>query len=109
MSNHVFVDTWAWLALALRRDQHHSAAKRRHAELLKDRRQYVTSDYVLSELATQLYRSTAAHEAEAFFAAVLAAVKSEPTGLSGSPPTVLRTRGNYAASMPTCRIFRSSI
>ena len=40
----IFVDTWAWLALALRRDQHHESAKRFHAEIVRSGRQYVTTD-----------------------------------------------------------------
>lgn len=71
MSNLVFVDTWAWLALAMRKDQFHEAAKRRHAALMANGRTYLTSDYVLSELATQLYRSLPAAEAERFFSVVL--------------------------------------
>ena len=74
MSSLVFVDTWAWLALALRRDQHHAAAKQLHHSLVAAGRKYVTTDYVLAELATQLYRSASAPQAEAFFAAVLLAV-----------------------------------
>jgi uncharacterized protein len=76
MSPLVFVDTWAWFALALRRDQHHAAAKRIHHSLVAAGRQYVTTDYVLAELATQLYRSFNAPQAETFFAAVLQAVET---------------------------------
>jgi predicted nucleic acid-binding protein len=71
MSSLVFVDTWAWLALALRKDQFHDAAKQRHAALVAAGKRYVTSDYILSELATQLFRSLPAVQAEQFFAAVL--------------------------------------
>jgi predicted nucleic acid-binding protein len=70
----VFVDTWAWLALALRRDQHHAAAKRQHAQLVAAGRLYVTTDYVLAELITQLYRVLSADEAARFITAVLAAI-----------------------------------
>jgi predicted nucleic acid-binding protein len=59
----VFVDTFAWLALALRRDQHHASAKQRHAELVKAGRRYVTTDYVLAELVTQLYRTLSSKRA----------------------------------------------
>lgn len=72
----IFVDTWAWLALALRRDQHHESAKRFHAEVVQSGRQYVTTDYVLTELVTQLYRSLDAKRAESFMTAVLAAIDS---------------------------------
>lgn len=71
MSSLVFVDTWAWLALALRKDQFHNAAKRRHVALIAAGKRYVTSDYILSELATQLFRSLPAVQAEQFFTAIL--------------------------------------
>jgi uncharacterized protein len=74
MSSLVFVDTWAWLALALRRDQHHIAATGIHQSLVAAGRQYLTTDYVLAELATQLYRSINASQAATYFAAVLRAV-----------------------------------
>jgi predicted nucleic acid-binding protein len=76
MSPLVFVDTWAWLALALRRDQHHAEAKRIHESLTAAGRQYLTTDYVLAELATQLYRAVHAAHAERFFGAVLKTISS---------------------------------
>ena len=39
----IFVDTWAWVALALKLDQFHQKAKRQHKALLRARRQYVTT------------------------------------------------------------------
>lgn len=72
----VFVDTWAWLALALRRDQHHITAKSQHAAFVAAKRRYVTTDYVLSELITQLYRALAAEQAKAFMDALFAAIES---------------------------------
>ena len=72
----IFVDTWAWLALALRRDQHHVAAKEQHAKFLAEGREYITTDYVLSELITQLYRVIDAAHAATFLNSVLAAIES---------------------------------
>jgi len=37
---------------------------------------YVTTDYVLTELITQLYRSTSSESAEPFIAAVFSAIES---------------------------------
>jgi len=70
----VFVDTWAWLALAMRDDEYHQAAKQQHSEFLTERRRYVTTDYVIGELITQLYREVDSVKAEAFVAAVFKAV-----------------------------------
>lgn len=72
----VFVDTWAWLALALRRDQHHEKAKWQHAEFVAVGCTYVTTDYVLTELITQLYRVLLPDQAEAYLTAVLSAIES---------------------------------
>jgi predicted nucleic acid-binding protein len=69
----VFVDTWAWLALAFRRDQHHVAVSAQHAAFRQQRRRYVTSDQVLSELVTQLYQLLSANQARAFVGAILQA------------------------------------
>ena len=70
----IFVDTWAWVALADRSDAHHGQAKRQHQELVSMRRPYVTSDYVLSELITYLYDALPAVHAAAFINSLLDAV-----------------------------------
>ena len=67
----VFVDTWAWLALAIRNDQFHQAAVEQHQRLVASGRQYVTSDYVLTELITQLYRSLPSQHAEQYVQAII--------------------------------------
>jgi predicted nucleic acid-binding protein len=72
----VFVDTWAWLALALRRDQHHASAQRQHTEFLKAKCTYVTTDYVLSESISRLYRDIESGAAEAFVMAILNAAEN---------------------------------
>jgi predicted nucleic acid-binding protein len=69
----VFVDTWAWIALALKRDQYHLAAMAQHQEFVKQRRQYVTTNFVLSELITQLNLLLAHTRAQEFVAAILTA------------------------------------
>jgi predicted nucleic acid-binding protein len=68
--NTVFIDTWAWIALALSRDQHHPEAQRQHALFVAERRIYVTTDYVLSEVISRLYRKLESKKAERFFEAV---------------------------------------
>jgi predicted nucleic acid-binding protein len=71
----VFVDTWAWIALA-RRDQHHVAAKEQHAKLISSGCIYVTTNLVITELITQLYRALPVDDARRFVEAVFAAFES---------------------------------
>jgi predicted nucleic acid-binding protein len=71
----IFVDTWAWVALAVTGDQHHKSAKKEHLSFKKKRRQYVTSNLVLTELITHLYRKQSPEEARSFVNAVLEAVE----------------------------------
>jgi uncharacterized protein len=70
----VFIDSWAWIALALSRDQHHDSAQRQHSEFVANGRMYVTTDYILSELNTRLYRALDATRAEKFLEAVLSGI-----------------------------------
>jgi len=51
----IFVDTWAWLALAYAKDPYHTMAAQQHRQLRRHKRRYVTSDYVLSELISALF------------------------------------------------------
>jgi uncharacterized protein len=51
----IFVDTWAWLALAHKRDPYHPAAVRAHKALQRQGGRYVTTDYVLSESMAPLF------------------------------------------------------
>ncbi|MFO7902625.1 MAG: hypothetical protein R6U98_08195 [Pirellulaceae bacterium] len=51
----IFVDTWAWLALAHQRDPYHRVAVEQHRALQKQKTQYVTTNDVLTELVTSLF------------------------------------------------------
>jgi predicted nucleic acid-binding protein len=62
----IFVDTWAWVALALKHDQHHRSAKAQSAQSRKSRRRFVTTDFVLSELIAHLYTTLRPDQAQAF-------------------------------------------
>lgn len=67
----IFVDTWAWIALAVQRDRYHDLAQEHHRRLRQTRRRYVTTDFVLSELITHLYRNQLPGEAQAFIKSLL--------------------------------------
>jgi predicted nucleic acid-binding protein len=70
----IFVDTWAWVALADKSDAYHRKAKAQHRKLLRAKRGYVTTDYILGETITYLYSAIGSARAPSFIAAVLAAV-----------------------------------
>jgi predicted nucleic acid-binding protein len=69
----IFVDTWAWVALACTRDQYHHRVRAEHRRLLRARRRYVTTDFVLSELIGHLYTTLTPAQAQAFVNSLLAA------------------------------------
>jgi len=59
----IFVDTWAWYALADRNDSDHSIAEQANQRLLDEEYIFVTTNYVLSETVTlmryKMYHSVA--------------------------------------------------
>jgi predicted nucleic acid-binding protein len=70
----IFVDTWAWIGLAVKKDQYHSQIQAQHARFRKARTEYVTTDYVLTELITYLYNVGPVATAEAFVRSLLGAI-----------------------------------
>lgn len=54
MNNAIFVDTWAFLALANRRDSFHSIASICYESIMEKSFSLVISDYVLDEMITAL-------------------------------------------------------
>jgi uncharacterized protein len=61
----IFVDTWAWIALADKTDQYYAAAQKQHKKCVAARERYVTSDFVLTEFINYLYTSFAPDRAQA--------------------------------------------
>jgi predicted nucleic acid-binding protein len=70
----IFVDSWAWIALADKSDPYHHKAKDQHHKFVQARRPYVTSDYVLSETITYLYDALGAVAAQSFLNTLWAAL-----------------------------------
>jgi predicted nucleic acid-binding protein len=86
----IFVDTWAWIALADRRDPYHKKATAQHQQFQRSRRRYVTTDYVLSEVVTYLYDALPAAQAEAFIQSVLSAADAGTYQLTHLSPDQFR-------------------
>ncbi len=72
----VFVDTWGWLALGHRRDQHHQQILEIYQELLSSQIQIHTSDYVLDEVATLVFKRELFQEALKFMEGIFASAES---------------------------------
>lgn len=71
----IFVDTWAWLALSNRKDAHHEIAKKEYEEIKAAGYRIVTSDYVLDEVITALFRNVVFGRAVQFVESLFAAIK----------------------------------
>jgi predicted nucleic acid-binding protein len=69
----IFIETWAWVALADKHDPYHRKAKTQHRNLLRARRRYVTTDDVLGETITYLYDAIGSSLAQTFISSVLSA------------------------------------
>ena len=72
----IFVDTWAWLALAHKRDPYHAAAAGQHQTLQQQKRRYVTTDYVLAETMAPLFGVLNFAKAEQFMLNVLQSIRT---------------------------------
>ena len=77
MAEFVFVDTWAWLALSNRKDVHHELARKSYEEVKTAGYRLVTSDYVLDEVITALFRNV-------IFASAVQFIESLFTATSGN-------------------------
>ena len=66
MPKAVFIDTWGWLALGHRRDALHQEVKAFYQDLQKEGSLCYTTDYVLDETITLLFRREVFEEAIRF-------------------------------------------
>lgn len=66
MPEAVFIDTWGWLALGHRRDARHLEVKAFYQRLQEEGARLYTTDYVLDEVITLLFRREPFEEAVRF-------------------------------------------
>jgi uncharacterized protein len=71
-SQPIFVDTWGWLAFGHRRDTHHADVEQLLQDCRENRQPIHTSDYVLDELITLLFRREIHEEAVRFIEGLVA-------------------------------------
>ena len=72
-SEAIFVDTWGWMALGHHRDPHHREVRCIYQELRRQQLPIYTSDYVLDEVITLLFRREVFREAVRFVEGLFAA------------------------------------
>ncbi len=72
MRERFFVDTWGWVALGHKKDSHHREIVRFYQEAARRKAEIVSSDYVLDELITLLFRRENSTEAVDFIEGILA-------------------------------------
>ena len=73
---HIFVDSWAWLALANKKDKYHEVAKEIYNKIKTKEYVMVTSDYVIDEAVTALFRNVTVDKAIQFIEAIFEAAKN---------------------------------
>jgi uncharacterized protein len=71
MRERFFVDTWGWVALGHKRDSYHKEIVRFYREAQNRKDEIVSSDYVLDELITLLFRRENSTEALDFIDGIL--------------------------------------
>jgi predicted nucleic acid-binding protein len=73
MAEAVLIDTWGWLALGHRRDPRHQEIKAFYQHLQEDGARLYTTDYVLDEVMTLLFRRELFAEALGFMEGIFQA------------------------------------
>jgi uncharacterized protein len=96
----IFIDTWAWIALADKSDPYHRKAKALHRKLSRSRRKYVTTDYVLGETITYLYDAIGGAPAQGFINTVLTAADTGTYLFVHLTPTEFRSCPISLAELP---------
>ena len=76
MPSLVLIDTWGWLALGHRRDSHHREINALYKELRSGGACIYTTDYVLDEVMSLLFRREAFEEAVRFMEGIFQAVEA---------------------------------
>lgn len=73
----ILIDTWGWLALGHRRDQYHQDVKALYQKLRATQTPIHTSDYILDEVMTLLFKREVFQEAVQFVEGIFRAVELE--------------------------------
>jgi predicted nucleic acid-binding protein len=75
-SGSVFIDTWGWIALGHRREPRHEEVAEYYRTMSSRGERIYTSDYVIDEVITLIFRRQNFDEAARFINAILAAASA---------------------------------
>lgn len=81
MIRKLFIDTWGWLVLADRRDPAHRKVRRFYQTFRRRQGRCFTSDYVLDELITLLFRRAPIVPARVFVESIFEAIEADALAL----------------------------
>jgi predicted nucleic acid-binding protein len=82
----LFVDTWGWLAIEDRKDPRHLSALDAYRDRIAVKGRTLTSDYILAETYTFLFRKRPFEEAWRFMQAIHASIARESVSLQTVTP-----------------------
>jgi len=96
----LFVDTWGWLAIEDRKDENHPQALECYRKRVGVKGRVITSDYILDETYTFLFRRRPFAEAWRFLEAMHASVARDAVSLQSVTPArfmaAIRMRQKFA-------------
>ncbi|MGB3206640.1 MAG: PIN domain-containing protein [Crinalium sp.] len=70
----IFVDTWGWVVLGQRQDSYHEQVKGIYQELITNKVSIYTSDYVLDEVMTLLFKREVFEDVVMFMTGIFTAI-----------------------------------
>ncbi len=70
----IFVDTWGWVVLGQRQDSYHEQVKSIYQELITNKVSIYTSDYVLDEVMTLLFKREVFEDVVKFMTGIFTAI-----------------------------------
>lgn len=73
----LFIDTWGWINLFNRKEKHHRQVKKLYKEMRNKQGTIITTDYVLDEVYTLLFKRLSVELAVKAFEAISTAIEND--------------------------------
>ena len=72
----IFIDTWGWINIFNRKESHHRQVSQYYQKIRNERNIIITTDYVLDEAYTLLFKRLPVHTAQNALATISSAVEN---------------------------------